>query len=173
MKTAFSVRRLILSGLFAALICVLTVLLPIPLGHGFANPGDVFVLLAGYMLGSIAGFFAAGIGSMLSDLFLGYAVYAPATFIIKGFMALVCTCLSRSVNRSKSSFLPVYMFLIALVSECIMVAGYFSYEWIVFGLPAAVADAAGNALQGAFSVAAYTLLSSVITKTGLIRQLSR
>ena len=35
------------------------------------------------------GFAAGGIGSMLADIFLGYAHYAPGTLVIKGVMALV------------------------------------------------------------------------------------
>ena len=57
MKTASHDRvlKIVLSGLFAAVIFVLTAFVPIPLGHGYANAGDVFVVLSGVMLGPWAG----------------------------------------------------------------------------------------------------------------------
>ena len=61
--------------------------IPTPL-KGYINLGDAIVLLCAFLLPPSYAFFAAGIGSMLADIFSGYAVYAPATFIIKGLMAL-------------------------------------------------------------------------------------
>ena len=171
MKTAISVRRLVLSGLFAALICVLTVLLPIPLGHGFANPGDIFVLVSGFVLGPLAGFLAAGTGSMLADLFLGYAVYAPATFVIKGLMALTAGCLFRSAARKNTFRAVLHIAFVSVVCELIMVGGYFAFEWIFFGLPVALADVAGNAVQGIFGSVAGTLFLSVIAKPGIFERI--
>ena len=173
MKKTFPLRRVILSGLFAALIAVLTALLPIPLGHGFANPGDVFVLLSGFVLGPVFGFLSAGIGSMLADLFLGYAVYAPATFLIKGLMALVAALLSRAFVKKESPYAIVFIAAIAIACEAIMVGGYFAFEWIFFGLPVAVADVTGNVIQGVFGSVAGTLFISVIVKPGLFDRLAK
>ena len=41
------------------------------------------------LLGAVLGFLAAGLGSALADLFSGYVVYAPVTFVIKGLMAFI------------------------------------------------------------------------------------
>ena len=168
MKSRFPVAKLVLSGVFAALICVLTSLVPIPLGHGFAHPGDAFVLLAGCALGPWAGFLAAGVGSMLADLFLGYAVYAPATFLIKGLMA-VCASLILKNTMKRTSIALLSVLLAAVIGECVMVAGYFSFEWIFFGLSVAVADVAGNVLQGVFGAVVGTALITVLSKTSLLR----
>ena len=45
------------------------------------------ILLAAMVVGPLA-IPAAAIGSALADLFSGYALYAPATFAIKGLVAL-------------------------------------------------------------------------------------
>ena len=73
-------------GIFAALICVLTmvIVIPIPATQGFINIGDAGVMIAGLLLGPVIGGLAGGIGSALADIFLGYTIYAPATLIIKG-----------------------------------------------------------------------------------------
>ena len=82
-------QKLVLSAMFAALICVVTMIIKVPSPlKGYLNLGDCVVLLAGWMLSPGYGFLAAGIGSALADLFSGYVVYAPATFIIKGCMAV-------------------------------------------------------------------------------------
>ena len=76
--------------MLAALCCVATMIIKIPSPlKGYLNLGDCVVLLSGWLLGPAYGFAAAGIGSALADVFSGYVVYAPATFIIKGIMALI------------------------------------------------------------------------------------
>lgn len=84
------IRKLVLAALLAALVCVATMVVQIPSPmQGYVNLGDCFVLLSGWLLGPWYGFAAGGIGSMLADIFLGYAHYAPGTLVIKGVMALV------------------------------------------------------------------------------------
>ena len=83
-------RKIVLAAMFAALCCVATMIIKIPSPlKGYLNLGDCIVLLSGFMLSPVYGFLAAGFGSALADIFSGYIVYAPATFIIKGVMALV------------------------------------------------------------------------------------
>ena len=47
------VRKIIITALMMAIICVATfvVQIPIPATGGFVNLGDCFVLIAGYLLG--------------------------------------------------------------------------------------------------------------------------
>jgi len=78
--------------------------------------------------------------AFLADLFSGYPVYAPATFIIKGLVALVAWLMYRRehIGRTIIGF---------VVAEAVMVAGYFVYEWFV--VPEyAVIDIVGNSIQG-------------------------
>ena len=55
---------------------------------------------AGWLLGAAWGGAAAGVGTMLADLFNGYAAYAPATLIIKFLMAAAAGLLLRGGQRS-------------------------------------------------------------------------
>lgn len=95
--------------------------------QGFVNLGDCIVLLSGWILGPWWGAAAGGIGSMLVDLLGGYGHYAPGTLVIKGCMALVAALIVKAMKESKASYV-----ISAVVSEVIMVAGYFGYR-----LPAA------------------------------------
>lgn len=90
--------RLVLAALFAALSCVATMLIhvPLPATNGYINLGDGMVLLGGFLLGPLYGFAAGGLGSMLADLLLGYAAFAPGTFVIKGLSALIAARIARA-----------------------------------------------------------------------------
>ncbi len=88
MKT--KTQKIVMAAMLAALVCVATMIVKIPSPlKGYLNLGDCVVLLSGWILSPVYGFLAAGIGSALADLFSGYVTYAPATFLIKGIMALI------------------------------------------------------------------------------------
>ncbi|MBR3764626.1 MAG: ECF transporter S component [Clostridia bacterium] len=145
MKT-ISVKKLTFTGLMAALICVLTMFphIPIPAGSGYIHLGDGVILLAVMLVGPLA-IPAAAIGSMLADLFSGFALYAPATFVIKGLVALIAWLMYRrgSIARTVLAF---------ILAEAAMVGGYFAFEWFV-AREYAVVDILGNTIQGVSGVA--------------------
>lgn len=127
-----STKKWVVSALFAALTCICTMIIKIPTPTGgYIHPGDGMVLLCGIILGPGMGALAAGIGSMLSDLFSGYMVWVPATFVIKALTALVAGVLFRktssllSGNKAAST---VRIVLGGVIGEALMVFGYFLFE---------------------------------------------
>ncbi|MHA1106367.1 MAG: ECF transporter S component [Promethearchaeota archaeon] len=62
---------------------MMTVSIPVPATGGYINIGDLGVLLAGLIFGLIIGFISGGVGSVLADIFLGFPIWAPATFLVK------------------------------------------------------------------------------------------
>jgi uncharacterized membrane protein len=56
----------------------------IPATTGYFNVGEIMVYTSALLMGPYVGAFAGGVGSMLSDLSLGYPYYAPGTLMIKG-----------------------------------------------------------------------------------------
>jgi len=139
------VMRIALGGVLSAVIMLATVAFPIPLPNhmGFINFGDGVIFGVSAILGPFAAI-AAALGSSLSDYLLGYAVYIPATALIKGCMGLLAGIVLRRFPK-----LPWY-FMIALFAVCelIMVGGYFLYESLIYGVGAAVVTVPGNLLQG-------------------------
>ena len=115
--------KLVLAAIFAALTCVATMLIhiPMPATNGYINLGDGMVLLGAFLLGPAYGFAAGGLGSMLADLLLGYASYAPGTFVIKGLTALAAA-LSLRTMHGKTAGLAAG----AAAGEIVMVLGYFA-----------------------------------------------
>ncbi len=156
--------KLVMTSLFTAMVCVATVAVhvPIPATQGYVNLGDALVLLGAFFLGPWYGAAAAAVGSALADLFLGYAVYAPGTLLVKGLTALAAGLIMKALrHRTKAASLPA-----GLVGEAVMILGYFAYEGVVLGFGfAAAASIPANAAQGAagliLSVALYRLLSSI------------
>ncbi len=153
-------RQITLAGLFAALVFVATYLIRIPTPLGYIHIGDGFIVAAGAFLGGPIGALAAGVGSMLADL-IGFAAYAPGTFVIKGLMGLVAGLL-----LARRVFTWPRTILTAVLCELIMLAGYFVYEAFVLGY--GVAAAAGallfNAVQGGAGVVVGVLFLRVLAR---------
>ncbi len=164
-------RTFVYAAVFAALCCVATLAIAIPLPFGYVNAGDVFVLLAGFCLGPLYGGIAAGLGSALSDIFLGYAIYAPATAVIKCGVAMVAALLYRAL--SGFSFAQRIKILLralsCLIGELVMVLGYFLYECLMYGLPGALTTLSGNSLQGVFGTVAGLALVTALAAIKPIR----
>ena len=163
------VWRLVMTGLFAAMTCVATMVLvvPSPTG-GYLNLGDAIVLLGAFLLGPAYGAAAGGIGAAFADLLAGYAIYVPATLGIKALMGVAAGLLYRSAGRRwKTAGLAVC----GVAAEAIMVVGYWLYDSFLLGsLAGGAAGIPGNLVQALFGIVAATLLATALRKTAGLRQ---
>ena len=161
--------RLVTAAVLAALACVATMVVsvPIPATKGYFNLGDCIVLICGLFLGPVYGALAGGLGSALADLFLGYAVYAPGTFLIKGCMALFAALIFRALQKKTKFAAPVAVVPAALW----MAAGYFLYESTLLGYGmAALGSVPANLLQGAVGAVAAAVLFHALRAVPAIRR---
>ncbi len=163
-----SLRKLVFSGLFSAIICAATLIVQIPAPmNGYLNLGDCFVLLSGFALGPVYGFCAASIGSALADIIAGYSLYAPATFLIKGLVAVIAFYIFTAFAKIIPKHKIVGRIIGAVIAELFMVFGYFVCALILFreGLSAAVATIPGNLIQAIAAIVAaipiYEMLKRV------------
>lgn len=157
-----STRKIVICAMLTALTTLATIVIQIPSPmNGYVNLGDVVVLFATFIMGPVYGTVSAGLGSFLADILTGYVVYAPATLIIKGSMALVCYFIYSALKKViKGNLTP--MIVGGIISELIMVAGYFLYACLLMGEGiAAAASIPGNLIQGAVGVAVGVPLSMV------------
>jgi len=145
-------------------VCVATMIIKIPLpSKGYINIGDAVVLLSGWLLSPLYGFLAAGIGSALADIFSGYIIYAPATFVIKGIMSLLsCILFKKVFLNSKKVFSRI---ISGLIAEIVMVGGYFLFEGLLYGFMTAAANIPANAIQGTAGIILGLLLVEVFEKS--------
>jgi len=157
-------QKIVLAALLASLTCVATMIIKVPSPlKGYVNLGDCVVLLSGWLLSPIYGFLAAGIGSALADVFSGYIIYAPITFIIKGLMALIAYLLSR-----KSQKLP-FLIISGFTAEAVMVIGYFIFEGFIYGFIPSAANIPFNAVQGAAGLILGIALVRVFKKSDIVK----
>ena len=168
-----SAKNLAFTALFAALCCIGTLVIAIPLPNGYFNVGDVFVLLAGWCLGPIFGSIAAGIGSALADIISGYTLYALPTFFIKGIDAFVAymvwAFLKKIIKKEGADVLP--RALSALAGESIMVLGYFLFELVLYGFGGAILAVVGNLTQGVCATICAVLIISILYPIKAIKNL--
>ena len=158
--------RIVVASLMAALTCVATMIIKIPSPlEGYLNLGDCVVLVAGWMLSPAYGFLAAGLGSALADLLSGYAIYAPATFVIKGLMALVafaaCKLLQKKIGKLAARLIG------GVSAEVLMIAGYFVFEGCMYGFGPSVVNIPANAVQGVAGIIVGLLLIKVFEKANI------
>ena len=132
------IKLLAVGGLLAAATFLLTAFVRIPIPAGYLNLGDVGVFLAALLLPAGYAALCAGVGSALADLIGGFALYAPATLVIKALAALTFALLWRR--------LPGKLRYLAFLAVLIIPLGYFVYELFIAGA-FAWADLPLNLLQ--------------------------
>ena len=157
-------KRIVTAALLAALACIATMVIKIPSPlKGYVNLGDCIVLVAGWMLAPKYGFLAAGIGSALADVFLGYVLYAPATLVIKGSMALVAYYGCRLLGGKGGG--TVARIVSGVAAEAVMVLGYLLFESCLYGFMPSLVNVPANGMQGVAGVVIGVVLMKVLEKS--------
>jgi len=167
---AEKIRKMIYAAIFASLVCVVTMVVsvPSPVG-GYCNLGDSIILLSAFMLGPVYGAAASGIGSMLADLILGFAAYAPGTFVIKATAACIAAFLFRVLTRNER-FGFFKTVIPGLCGELFMIAGYFVYGALILKYRwGAAAEIPGNAIQALSGITVAAILLPLLKKTRIFK----
>lgn len=148
-------------GLMTAIVTVLTLFISVPLPisseAAYLNAGDAAVYASAYLLGPVGGAVVSAFGSALADLLHGGMIYVPATLIVKGLMALLCGLMLKKLRGGA-----------AFIAGLVMPLGYFAYESLLFGVPAALAGLWGNGFQYLFGSAAGALLFAAFKRAGFV-----
>lgn len=90
-RRATDARTVAAAAVFTAFVAAATSVFSvyIPATTGYFNVGEIMVYTCALLMGPYVGAFAGGVGSMISDLSLGYPYYAPGTLMIKGLEGLI------------------------------------------------------------------------------------
>ena len=170
-----STFKIVLTALFAALICVATMLIqiPIPATGGYVNLGDGVILICAYLISPVYAVIAAGLGSMLADLLAGYASYALGTLVIKAGVALIATLIFNRFGRNaKGAARLVSMIVGAVLAETFMVLGYFFYEAVLLGIGIGAAGGIlGNVGQGVAGAVIGCVLAPILSRSREVTEL--
>jgi uncharacterized repeat protein (TIGR04002 family) len=154
------------AALFAGLTFIFTyyIKVPIPVGAGYIHLGDCIIFLAASFLPGPIAATSSAVGASLADLFGGYGVYAPFTFVIKAIMALCFT-------NTRSTILSTRNVVMAFVAGVIMIIGYFIADYILYDSKAAVAAVSFNVVQFAGSAIAYIVIGYFFDRNGVKKRL--
>ncbi len=164
-------RKLVLAALMCALTTVGTMMLvvPTPLG-GYVHAGDVVVLLSAFLLGPVYAAVAAGIGAAIADILVSYAIFAPATLIVKAAMAVTAYFVFTKLRLNNNLYKTLIAGIVAIIP---LVLGYFLYQAYFMGMGlAAAVDIPANIIQGAFATVCASLLYSVLIKNSVFKSMT-
>ena len=157
--------RYVMAALFAALTCVATyfIHIPVPMLNGYANLGDAVILLFAFLFPSTPALIAAGVGAALADAINGYGIYIPATLVIKAGVFAIAMLIGKRGGWMRA--------LAAIAAELFMVLGYLVFEmWIVDMGAGAVASIPGNLVQAGVSAVVALAVTPVMLRSSGIRK---
>ncbi len=173
-KTRFSVQKISLIGIMAALSLVAYLFFRIPniLGTGSSfHLGNTFTALTALLLDGVSGGLAGAIGLALADVMAGDPGYAITTFLLKFIIGVVCGAVAhkgfRLRQRRPADGASYYLAVTASAASGLLVNvvtdplfGYFRNRFL-FGQPEELASVFVKVASGVTLV--NSLLSTVCT----------
>ena len=158
-------KLMCMSGIFSALVFVITAYLHIPTYNGYVHCGDGFIFIAACMLPMPYSIVVGVLGAMLADLLTGYAIWAPGSMIIKGLLALLFTCKSNKIITKRN-------LIMLLPAALISAAGYYLYEALITGsFIASLAGIPGSFVQALASSIAYVVMGMAMDRYDVKKKL--
>lgn len=168
-------RNVILVGLLAAMVCVATSFLHIPIvGGGYVHMGDTIIYLAAALLPTPYAVAAAAVGAGLADVLVA-PMWAPFTVVIKALMVLCFTAKHERFLCRRNGWA-------VLLAGAVGVIGYYVAEvailWLSGGALATVAVAAlaavpFNVLQELAGGVAFLLLAAALDRLAIKKRWRR
>lgn len=136
-----------LTGVFTALVFVVTAYLHIPTNNGYIHVGDGLIYLAACLLPWPYAMVVGAGGAFLADCLTGFAVWAPGSVIIKALTVLFFTRKEDKVINLRNS-------LALLPATLMCVGGYYLYEALLYsnfvsplaGIPASLTQSLASAV---------------------------
>jgi uncharacterized membrane protein len=130
-------KDLTMTGLLIALVAAATMMItiPVPATEGFIHAGDGVIFFVAVFFGRKKGALAAGIGSAMADLLLGYTMWVIPTLIVKSIMGYLVGFIAEKGKQPHVGWVDVLSVSIGAL-------------WMSFGYLVA-----GTFLKGSFQVA--------------------
>lgn len=152
------IKLMCLTGILTAIVFVLTAYLHIPSHTGYSHVGDAFIYIAACLLPLPYAMIVGAGGALLADCLTGFAVWAPASVIIK-------TAAVLFFSRKKKNIICIRNIL-ALIPACIIcIGGYYLYEALITGnFVAPVAGIPGYITQSTLSTVLFVIIGVAMDK---------
>lgn len=115
-----------ISGVFTALVFVVTAYLHIPTNNGYIHIGDGLIYLAACLLPWPYAVVVGAGGAFLADCLTGFAIWAPGSVIIKSLTVFLFSSKKDKVVSLRNS-------LALLPALVVCAGGYYLYEALIYG----------------------------------------
>ena len=159
------IKLMCLSGIFSALVFVVTAYLHIPTYNGYVHCGDGFIFIAACLLPTPYAVAVGALGALLADVLTGFAIWAPGSMVIKGLLALLFTCKSKRIVTARN-------LMMLLPAALVSAGGYYLYEALITGsLLASLAGIPGSLVQAAASSIVFVAVGIALDKYNLKKRL--
>lgn len=146
-------------GIAGSVLLTSFVFIPLPLGGGFLNFTDVFVVFYALFFGPLTGGLVGALSGLMVDLILGYGFYAPFTFAIKLVEGLVVGFIFHKI-KSKMRFIGPF------VGGLLMAILYFLPDYLILhDLVPTLVNLGFNVVQGMIGASVGLALYLIIIKT--------
>lgn len=163
-------KELTMTGLLIALVTVATMMItiPVPATEGFIHAGDGVIFFIAVFFGRKKGALAAGMGSALADLLLGYSMWILPTLIVKTIMGYLVGYIAGKGTRPHIGILDI---IAVSVGAIWMASGYLvAGSFIKGSLSVALTGLPWDLVQGFGGVALFIPVALAIGKTQLFKQ---
>ena len=118
------IKLMCISAVLTAVVFVFTAYLHIPSHTGYTHVGDGFIYLAACILPLPYAMFVGAVGALLADCLTGFAIWAPASVIIKAAAVLFFSAKKEKIITKRN--------LLALIpASAICIGGYYLYESVI------------------------------------------
>ncbi|MBQ6627144.1 MAG: TIGR04002 family protein [Ruminococcus sp.] len=140
-------KYLCISGVFIALVFVVTAYLHIPTNNGYIHVGDGLIYLVACLLPWPYAIAVGAGGAFLADCLTGFAIWAPGSVIIKSLTVFLFTSKKENVINVRNS--------LALFPATVLCAGgYYLYEALIYsnfvsplaGIPASITQSLASSV---------------------------
>lgn len=152
-RPTVSAQELCMTAVMTALVFLATFVPHIPIPLGYAHLGDAVIFLLALLLRRRDALFAACVGSALSDVLGGFALWALPTLVIKFLMVeVVCRVAGGAPGTARTA-------AAFLASSLWMAAAYTAFGALLYASVAAgLASAPGLLMEGVVNTAVALLV---------------
>lgn len=146
------IKLMCLSGVLAAIVFVFTAYFHIPSHTGYTHIGDGVIYLAAGLLPLPYAAAVGAVGALFADCMTGYAMWAPASVLIKAAAVLFFTSRKEKIICTRN--------IIALLpASALCIGGYYLYEALITGnFAAPAAGVPGYITQSVLSSIFFILI---------------
>lgn len=172
-KNKKRIYDLITTALSISLVFVSTLLLnirlPIVANGGLVHLGTAMLFILAILFGPKKGAIIGALGMGLFDLFSGWVIWAPITFIARGLQGYIVGRIAWSLGKKG---LSIRLNLVAVfVSTPVMIACYYFGEALIFNsLIVPIASIPGDIIQNLIGVIIAIPVVKLLAKTSLFKK---